>query len=86
MSPIPYHQLRSSITAGRLVRALLKDGFALRRSSRSGHRKYTHADGRRVTVSFHGSSETFPTKTLKRIIEEQALWEAEDLRRLNLLK
>jgi len=39
-----------------------------------------------VTVSFHRAGETFRPKTLKRMIEDQARWSEEDLRRLGLLK
>ena len=45
----------------------------------------SHPDGRRVTVSFHRGSETFTPKTLKRIIEDQARWTEDDLKRLGLL-
>jgi hypothetical protein len=43
------------------------------------------SDGRRVTVSFHRPGDTFPPKTLRRMIEDQARWTADDLRRLDLL-
>jgi hypothetical protein len=46
----------------------------------------TLMDGRRVTVTFHKPSDTFPIKTLKRILEEEAGWTEKDLRRLKLLK
>jgi len=39
-----------------------------------------------IIFSFHHSAKTFPPKTLKRIIEEQAGWTEADLRRLKLLK
>ncbi|MEA2032112.1 MAG: type II toxin-antitoxin system HicA family toxin [Euryarchaeota archaeon] len=53
---------------------------------RGSHHHYYHPDSRRVTISFHSPAETFPPKTLKRIIEEQAEWTEADLRRLKLLK
>ena len=83
MSEINYGQLRS-VTARRLVAALERDGFELRRQSGS-HRHYKRADGRRVTVSFHHSSETFPPKTLRSMVETQAGWSVEDLQRLGLV-
>jgi predicted RNA binding protein YcfA (HicA-like mRNA interferase family) len=80
---IDYSKLRS-ITARRLVSALQTDGFALQRQKGS-HRHYRHADGRRVTLSFHHSSDTFRPGTLRSIIEVQARWSEVDLRRLELL-
>ncbi|MBI4310266.1 MAG: type II toxin-antitoxin system HicA family toxin [Chloroflexi bacterium] len=36
---------------------------------RSGsHQQYHHPDGRRVTLSFHRTGDTFPIATLRRII------------------
>ena len=49
------------------------------------HQRYRHPDGRRVTVSFHHARDTFPLKTLKSMIEDQARWTEADLRRLGLL-
>jgi predicted RNA binding protein YcfA (HicA-like mRNA interferase family) len=81
--PLPFTKLRS-LTARQIVSALLRDGFALDRQSGS-HRHYRHPDGRRVTVSFHSSGETFEIKTLRAMIEWQAQWSEDDLQRLNLL-
>ncbi len=81
---IPHARLRS-LTARELIRALLRDGFLLDRQAGS-HQHYCHADGRRVTVSFHHSGATFPPKTLKRMIEDQARWTEADLKRLDLLR
>jgi predicted RNA binding protein YcfA (HicA-like mRNA interferase family) len=80
---IEYRLLRS-VTAREMIAALIHDGFFLRRQAGS-HQRYQHPDGRRVTVSFHKSSDTFPLKTLKTIIEMQAGWTEEDLKRLKLL-
>jgi predicted RNA binding protein YcfA (HicA-like mRNA interferase family) len=82
--PIDYSRLRS-LTARDLISALRRDGFALTRQSGS-HKIFHHRDGRRVTVSYHRSSDIFPVKTLKRMIEEEAQWTEEDLQRLKLLK
>ena len=60
-----------------------KFGFSLKRQ-RGSHRLYKHADGRMVTVSFHHLSDSFPPKTLKSMLEIQARWTDEDLRRLGL--
>jgi predicted RNA binding protein YcfA (HicA-like mRNA interferase family) len=80
---IDYSKLRS-LTARQIVSALLADGFFLR-SQRGSHRRYYHPDGRRVTVPFHSSSGTFVPKTLRSILEEQAGWAEDDLKRLRLL-
>jgi predicted RNA binding protein YcfA (HicA-like mRNA interferase family) len=62
-------------------------GFVWRKSRKgTGHRRYFHADGRRVTVAFHGTNTTFVPKTLKSMVEEQAKWTENDLVRLGLLK
>jgi predicted RNA binding protein YcfA (HicA-like mRNA interferase family) len=81
---IDYSQLRG-LTARRLIRALRRDGFVFDRQTGS-HQQYRHPDGRRVTVAFHSSSDTFKPGTLKTMIEEQAHWTEDDLRRLRLLR
>ena len=43
-------------------------------------------DGRRVMVTYNRRSDTFRPKTLKRMIEVQARWNEDDLRRLDLLR
>jgi predicted RNA binding protein YcfA (HicA-like mRNA interferase family) len=80
---IDYSQLRS-LTAREMITALIRDGFFLR-SQVGSHQRYRHPDGRRVTVSFHHSRDTFPFKTLRSMIEDQARWTEADLRRLDLL-
>jgi predicted RNA binding protein YcfA (HicA-like mRNA interferase family) len=57
MSEVDFSRLRS-VTARRLIAAVEKDGFTLARQSGS-HRHYKHLDGRRVTISFLHSSDTF---------------------------
>jgi predicted RNA binding protein YcfA (HicA-like mRNA interferase family) len=81
---VDYSQLRS-ISARQLASALEKDGFRLQRQKGS-HRHYRHPDGRRVTLSFHHSSDTFRRGTLHSIIEIQAQWTVDDLRRLGLMR
>ena len=81
--PINYALLRS-LTARQLISGLARDGFVLDRQSGS-HQLYLHPDGRRVTVSFHRPGETFEMKTLRTMVETQARWTDEDLRRLKLL-
>ena len=81
--PINYAQLRS-LTARQIISALIREGFFLDRQV-GAHQHYLHPDGRRVTVSFHRPGETFPIKTLKTMIEVQAGWFEEDLKRIKLL-
>jgi predicted RNA binding protein YcfA (HicA-like mRNA interferase family) len=81
---IHYSHLRS-LTARELISALARDGFFLDRQS-GAHQLYQHADGRRVTVSFHRPGETFEIKTLRTMIELQAHWTDEDLKRLRLIR
>ncbi len=76
--------LLRNLTARQIISGLIRDGFAFDRGDGS-HQIYYHPDGRRVTVAFHGSNETFRRKTIKRIIEVQARWTEEDLKRLKLL-
>ena len=81
---IDYRRLRH-LRARELIAALNRDGFSFHHSNGS-HQRYLHPDGRRVTVAPHGGGDTFTVKTLKRIIEDQARWTDEDLRRLGVLK
>jgi predicted RNA binding protein YcfA (HicA-like mRNA interferase family) len=68
-----------------LIAALTRDGFYFARQPGS-HQRYRHPDGRRVTVAPHGTGSTFARKTLESIIEVQARWTEEDLRRLKLIR
>ena len=80
---IDYSRLRG-LTAREIVSALIRDGFYLR-SQPGSHQRYYHPDGRRVTVSFHKASDTFPPKTLRSMLESQAQWDEDDLKRLRLI-
>ena len=82
MSRIDFSRLRS-LTARQIVEALRRDGFDLERQ-RGSHRQYRHQDGRRVTVSFHRPGATFPVSRLRFMLQEQARWTQDDLRRLGL--
>ena len=73
------------VTARELISALVRDGFAFDRGG-GWHQIYRHSDGRRVTVTFHGSGDTFAPKTLKSMIEIEAKWTVEDLKRLKLIR
>ena len=75
--------LLRNLTARELISALIRDGFVFDRGSGS-HQIYYHPDGRRVTVLFHGSHDTFRRKTLKSMID-QTRWTEHDLKRLKLI-
>lgn len=78
-----YRGLRS-LTARELFAALEQRCFSFVRQTGS-HQRYRHLDGRRITVAPHGKGDTFTIKTLKSMIESQAQWTEEDLKRLRLL-
>jgi predicted RNA binding protein YcfA (HicA-like mRNA interferase family) len=80
---LDYRRLRA-VTAREIGAALLRDGFNLVRQ-RGSHQRYVHPDGRRVTVTCHRSGDTFEIKTLRSMIERQARWNEDDLRRLGLM-
>jgi len=80
---INYSKLRS-LSVRKIILALIKDNFYLAEQSGS-HQQYRHPDGRRVTVTFHHSGDTFKPKTLKSMVEIQAKWSKEDLIRLKLI-
>ena len=82
--PIKYENLHG-LTTRELISALIRDGFLLDRQAGS-HQHYRHPDGRRVTVTFHSAGGTFKLKTLKSMIEIQAIWNEGDLKRLKILK
>jgi predicted RNA binding protein YcfA (HicA-like mRNA interferase family) len=82
MSGIEWRRLRN-FTAREIINALIRDGFVFY-NQRGSHQRYGHADGRRATVTFHRASDTFPIGTLRSIIELQARWTEDDLRRLSL--
>ena len=82
MSDIEWRALRN-LTAREIIGALIRDGFVLH-NQRGSHQRYRHADGRRVTVTFHRPGNTFAIGTLRSMIETQAQWTEDDLRRLSL--
>jgi predicted RNA binding protein YcfA (HicA-like mRNA interferase family) len=84
MPQIDFSKIRA-LTAREVIRALVADGFILRKSNAGSHRRYRHQDGRQVTVAYHGEHTTFLPKTLRSMIEEQARWNEDDLKRLKLL-
>ena len=84
MTSIDYSRLRG-LTARKLITALKKEGFSLVHQ-RGSHQIYRHVDKRRVTVSFHKGDQTFRPKILKIMLEDQAKWTVEDLKRLKIFK
>jgi predicted RNA binding protein YcfA (HicA-like mRNA interferase family) len=82
---IDFSKVRA-LTAGEIIRALAADGFLFGNPTRAEVTgDFQHADGRRVTVPFHGSNTTLLPKTLRSIIYEQARWTDDDLHRLGLI-
>jgi len=77
-------EIPRTVTARQFIKALHKDGFALR-TTRGSHRIYRHPDGRRVILAFHHLGDTFPLGTFKAMIGD-AGWREADLRRLGLVK
>lgn len=75
---IDYRGLRS-LTARELIAALTRDGFYFVRQK-------GHPDGRRVIVAPHGGGDSFTIKTLVSMIESQAHWSEDDLKRLKLTR
>ena len=84
MSEIEWRRLRN-LTAREIIDALNRDGFVFY-NQRGSHQRYRHADGRRVTVTFHRAGDTFPIGTLRSMVEVQARWTEDDLRRLSLIR
>jgi predicted RNA binding protein YcfA (HicA-like mRNA interferase family) len=81
---IDYRGLRS-LTAREIIAAFSRDDFYFVRQPGS-HQRYRNADGRRVTVAPHAGGDTFTIKILKSMIESQARWKDEDLKRLKLIR
>ncbi len=67
-----------------IITALEKDGFSLRRSTRTGSRIYRHPDGRRAVIHYHRGSDTLVRKTLREILRG-VQWTEDDLGRLGLI-
>jgi predicted RNA binding protein YcfA (HicA-like mRNA interferase family) len=78
------YALLRNLTAREVISALIRDGFALDRG-RGSHQIFYHPDGRRVSVTFFAPGQTFTLKTLKSMIETEARWTEEDLKRLKLI-
>ncbi len=81
---VDYAKLRG-LTVRKLVAALGRDGFQEWRR-KGATRFYVHPDGRTVTLHTHGAGQTFKIGTLQSVVEKQARWTENDLKRLKLLK
>lgn len=77
------HVLRNA-PVRQLIAALKRDGFVLRRTTRTGGRIYSHADGRLTVIHYHRSNDTLPRGTLRSFLAATR-WTDEDLKRLGLL-
>jgi len=69
----------------KLIKALERDGFYLRRTGQTGGRINVHPDKRRVVIHYHHGSDTLKRKILRNILEGTR-WSKEDLVRLQLIK
>ena len=85
MTDADFSGLRS-LTAGKLIRALEKDGFYAETRGGAHKQFYNANDGRRVTVTYHHASDISVPKTLRSMLREQAKWTQADLKRLGLVK
>ncbi len=81
---IDYSKLRS-LSLRQIEKALRKNGFELKRK-KGVTRFYKHPDGRRVNLHWHNPNQELKIGTLKEVLENEAEWTEEDLRRLKLLK
>jgi predicted RNA binding protein YcfA (HicA-like mRNA interferase family) len=66
------HLLRN-LPVSQLTRALERDGFTLRRSTRTGGRIYAHPDARLTVVHYHHGGDTLTRKTLKSVLHAVGL-------------
>ena len=77
------HLLRNQ-PVSKLIRALERDGFTLRRSTQTGGHIYAHPDGRLTVIHYHHSSDTLTRKTLKSVLEATR-WTVAGAQRLGLI-
>jgi predicted RNA binding protein YcfA (HicA-like mRNA interferase family) len=69
----------------KIIKALERDNFILRRSTPTGGRIYAHPDGRMTFIHYHYGSDTLTRKTLRTLLEGTH-WTDEDIKRLKLVK
>ncbi len=80
--PHIWDQLKN-ITADRLIRALVKDGWQ-QDEKQGSDLVFRHSDGRRVTIHYH-PRKTYGPKLLKNLLKDIG-WAEEDLKRLKIVK
>jgi len=74
--------LLRNVSTGRIIRALVREGFQF--TQRQGSQRiYRHPDGRRVVIHYHRSSDTQPPYTLRNLLIGTR-WTEDDLKRLGL--
>lgn len=78
------HLLRNT-PLRKLISAVEKDGFSLKRETRTGERIYAHPDGRIVLVHYHRSGANLTRKTLESVLRATR-WTENDLKRLMLIR
>jgi len=76
------HRLRN-LPVRELTAALERDGFSLKRETRTGGRIYGHPDGRLTVIHYHRGSDTLPRQTLRSVLIACG-WTEADLERLGL--
>ena len=78
-------RLLRNVAVRAIVAALQRDGFVLKRETRTGARIYDHDDGRPTVVHDHRGSDILTRKTLGSVLQATR-WGEADLRRLKLVK
>ena len=78
-----WDQLKNK-TAGDLISALEKDGWALDEKVRT-ERIYRHPDGRRVSIHYHAGRKFYGPGLLKSLLDNIG-WSESDMKRLKLVK
>ena len=76
------HLLRNT-PVRELMAALERDGFILRRTTRTGGHVYRRPDKRTALIHYHRGSDTLTQGTLRNVLENTR-WTEEDLKRLGL--
>ncbi len=78
------HLLRNT-PVRELEGALLRDGFVLRRQTRTGGRIYSQRDGRITVIHYHRANDTLTRRTLASLLLATR-WTEEDARNLGLIR
>ncbi len=70
--------------AAEIEEALRRNGFVLRRQTRTGGRIYAHPDGRITVLHYHRRGDRLPLGTLSSFLAATR-WTEDDARRLGLI-